>query len=157
MITVSNLNTVCGNLAVGKGAIHLNTVNVDLCGICIQTGNIRKRIFILISVNQNGSISYCRRKIQNIACCGDYITLYKSGISVKINLVKHGIFSVVNCIGVVNGKAVKIIGVRTVDGTVAGPKLIVLGSVGDDRNEELTLFSQLTCRLTIAILLIKLV
>ena len=153
VITVCNLNAICGNLTVSESASNLNTVDVNLCGVCIKTGNISKCILILICVNQNCSISYCCGKIKNIACCGDCITLNKSGSTVKIDLIKYRILSIIYCIGVVNSKVIKIISIRTIYSSVLRPELIVLGSVSNNCKEELSLFS---C-LAISILLVKLI
>ena len=153
VVTVCNLNTGRGKYTVSKAGLNLNAVNVYLRGRSIKAGNIIERLFNAHSISQSCFICYSSRKIKNVVGSSDNVALNQSGRAVQIDLIKDGIFSVVNCLGVVYRKAIKVVGVGTVDGTVFRPQNIVFGSVCNDRDEELTLLISLA----VAVLKIKLV
>ena len=144
VISVCNLITVCGNLAVGKGACNLNAINVNLCGRSVQAGNVIKKLLNAHSVSQSCLVSYGSREVKNIVCCSYNIAFYKRGFAIKIYLVKYRIFSIVNCFGIVYGKAIQIVCIRTVYSTVGLPQDIILCSVSNNCKEKFSLFSNLT-------------
>ena len=156
MISVCNGNSVCGKNTVCKCRLNLYTVNINLCRCSVKTGYVINCILVLVTVKQEVLISYCCGKVENIACCCNNTTLYKSGSAIKIDLIKDGVFSVVNSIRIVYCEVIKIISILTVDRTVFLPELIVNCLVEYDCKEEFALFSGHTVGRINVILLISL-
>ena len=115
VIAVCHGDAVDRNHTAREGGRNFNTVNVCLCGGSIQTGYIINSIWFLICVKQEIFICNCYRKVKNIACSYNNITLNKRSDAIKINLVKDRIFSVVNSFGIVYGKVIQIVCILTVD------------------------------------------
>ena len=143
--------------AVCEGGCNLHAVNVNLGGIRIQAGNVGQGNLVLQCVLLDGCVCHGGREVQNVIGGSDNITLHQRRSAIQVDLVKDRVLSVVNGFGVVHGEAVQIVGVGTVDGTVGLPQDVVLGSVGNDSQEELALFSSLTSCLSVSILQVELV
>ena len=157
VVAVGNLVTVGNHLATVEGAVYLNAVDVNLGGGGIQTGNVVQGLLNTHSVSQGGLVGHGGRQVQDVGGGGDDVALDQRSGAIQIDLIEDGILSVVNGVGVIHGEAVHVVGVGTVDGTVGLPQEVVLGSVGDDGDEELTLLGGLTGGLTVSVLLVELV
>ena len=141
VIAVRYLDTGCGNHTVCKIGLNLNTININLSGCSVQTGNIIDLYFVLICIQKEILIFNCSRKIKNIICSGNYITLNESGSAIKIDFIKNGIFSIVNRLGIVNGKVINVVCVVTIDRTVFRPQHVIGSLVENKCKEEFTLFT----------------
>ena len=93
-------------------------------------------MFCSCSIHSDSRVFYRCRKVQNIVCRSNNIPFYKSSFSVKIYLVKYWVFSVINRLGIINGKIVKIVCIWPVDRTVILPQLIIYCLVENDREEK---------------------
>ena len=157
VVAVGHDVTVGDHLAAVEGAVYLNAVDVNLSGGGIQTRNVVQGLLDTHSVSQGGLVGHGGRQVQDVGGGGDDVALDQRSGAIQIDLIEDGVLSVVNGVGVIHGEAVHVVGVGTVDGTVGLPQDVVLGSVGDDGDEELTLLSQLTGGLTVSVLLVELV
>ena len=95
------------------------------------------------------------RKIKNIICSSDNITLYKSGSFIKIYLIKNRIFSILNCIRIIYGEVIQVVCIVTIDRTIFLPEFVVNCLMEYECKEEFSLFTGHSITWILVILLIS--
>ena len=99
-----------------------------------------QRNLVLVDVQKVIHILHVGRQFQTAGGRGNNVTLYQS-LTIDVSLTENRIFSVLDSIGIVYSKVVKIIGVVPVDGTVFLPELVVDALVEHDCKEKFSCFA----------------
>ena len=129
------------DLTVFIGALDLNAVHVSLSRLGVDPGVIVQGSLFARSGHALDALSHVGGYVQNVGGGGHDLALLhlQSGAAclVEVDLIEHGSLAVHDGVGIVNGKAIQIVGHGAVDGAVIHPQGVIDGLVEDDGDEEI--------------------